>query len=241
LELYFIRHAQSENNAIWSANPYEELRKADPSLTPIGFQQAELVADLLAAPYTRQEMDWDPHNRQGFGLTHLYCGLMERALLTGTIISRKLGLPLVGRLDFHEAGGIYLARVVNGQEEVDILHGHTRDYLDRTFPDLVKPAGIADHGWWRGGMETREEKLLRAKLIVDFLIQAHGGTSDRVGIITHGGIYKSIFRTFFQVAPETLFSVLLNNCSLSRLDVDENGVTLMYQNRVDFLPTELIT
>lgn len=242
MQVYFIRHAQSENNAIWEMEQAsEDLRKSDPGLTEIGYQQARSTAEYLARSHPNPENRWDPQNRYGFGLTHLYCSLMERALLTGKIISEKLQLPLSGKLEMHEVGGIYLAKVVNGEEVIEDLHGHTSAYLSQHYPDLLQPEGISPEGWWRGGLETREEKLNRAHEIVKFLVGTHGGTDDHIGVITHGGIYKSIFRVLFNVAPDTLFSVLLNNCSITRVDFDENGVTLMYENRVDFLPPNLIT
>jgi 2,3-bisphosphoglycerate-dependent phosphoglycerate mutase len=242
MQVYFIRHAQSENNAIWEMeDASEELRKSDPGLTQAGYQQAEITADYLARSGPNPENRWDPQNRTGFGLTHLYCSLMDRALLTGRIIAERLKLPLLGRSELHEVGGIYLARTVNGAEIIEELHGHTSAYLLQHYPELNQPEGIDPKGWWRGGLETREEKLTRAHEIVKFLVGTHGGTDDRIGVITHGGIYKSIFRVLFNVAPDALFTVVLNNCSITRVDFDENGVTLMYENRVDFLPNNLIT
>ena len=242
MQVYFIRHAQSENNAIWEkGDASEDLRKSDPGLTKVGYQQAQITAEYLARSLPNPENRWDPQNRYGFGLTHLYCSLMDRALLTGRIISEKVHLPLMGRLDMHEVGGLYLARTVDGEEVIEELHGHTSAYLSQQFPELMQPEGINPEGWWRGGLETREEKLIRANEIVKFLVGTHGGTDDHIGVVTHGGIYKSIFRVLFNVAPDTLFTVLINNCSITRVDFDENGVTLMYENRVDFLPSNLIT
>ncbi|MCJ7696358.1 MAG: histidine phosphatase family protein [Anaerolineaceae bacterium] len=242
MQVYFIRHAQSENNATWDSNNGTKYRVADPKLTEIGIQQAILTAKFLAETHPKRETYWvDPQNVCGFGITQMYCSLMERAVQTGTIISEKLGVPLEGRLDLHEVGGIYLKELVGEKEQICILHGHNKDYLRRNYENLILPEGIKARGWWRGGMETAEEKVPRAKQVIDFLLQKHGGTDDRISVITHGGAYKQIFRVLFKVAPETPFTVLINNCSITRLDFNENGVTLMYQNRVDFLSPNLIT
>ncbi|HBG59948.1 MAG TPA: histidine phosphatase family protein, partial [Anaerolineaceae bacterium] len=50
MQLYYIRHAQSENNAILERNGYksEEGRHADPQITTMGFEQAKLLAEFLA-------------------------------------------------------------------------------------------------------------------------------------------------------------------------------------------------
>ena len=242
MQVYLIRHAQSENNATWDKNNGAKYRVADPKLTELGISQAKATAEFLTETHPDQETYWvDPQNVCGFGITQMYCSLMERAVQTGTIISQKLGVPLAGRLDLHEVGGIYLKELVDEKEQIRILHGHTREYFVKKYSSLILPEGIEARGWWRGGMETAEEKIQRAEQVIDFLLQKHGGTDDRIGVITHGGAYKQIFRVLFKVAPKTIFTVLLNNCSITRLDFNENGVTLMYQNRVDFLPPGLIT
>lgn len=242
MQVFFIRHAQSENNANFEENGNDELRKSDPALTEIGLQQARITAEYLATSHPEKESRLgDPHNIGGFGLTHIYCSLMERAVQTGHIIAESLGLPLFGKVNLHEIGGIYLKKYVDGNEIIETHHGHPSAYLSSQYPQLVLPEGINPVGWWRGGLESVEEKIPRAQSIVDFLKQTHGGTDDRVGVITHGGIYKSIFRVLFNVAPGTLFTLWINNCSITRLDFGENGVTLMYQNRVSYLPDTLLT
>ena len=48
MQLYFIRHGQSENNALWDrAGPREE-RCPDPELTDLGHEQARRLARFLA-------------------------------------------------------------------------------------------------------------------------------------------------------------------------------------------------
>jgi len=47
MQLYFIRHAQSINNALWQENGHNNGRKADPLITEIGKQQAERVGAFL--------------------------------------------------------------------------------------------------------------------------------------------------------------------------------------------------
>ncbi len=242
MQVYFIRHAQSENNANWELNGNDVLRKSDPALTEIGINQANLVAEILARSYPEREIRWnDPHNRTGFDLTHIYCSLMERAVQTGHIIAERLELPLVGITNMHEIGGVYLKKIIDGNEIIETHHGHSSAYLLNQYPRLVLPEGINSDGWWRGGIEPVEEKVPRAQSIVDFLKEAHGGTDDRVGVIIHGGIYKSIFRVLFNVTPGTIFTVYINNCSITRVDFNENEVILLYQNRVDFLPDPLLT
>jgi broad specificity phosphatase PhoE len=71
MELYFIRHGQSQNNANWDNPDYQE--NPDPALTEIGHEQARLLAEFLKKNQTiTNDNVWNIQNRYGFGLTHLY-------------------------------------------------------------------------------------------------------------------------------------------------------------------------
>jgi 2,3-bisphosphoglycerate-dependent phosphoglycerate mutase len=72
MQLYFIRHAQSSNNALYDQAGGSSRRSEDPELTETGIRQAELVAEFLCRPklaYTNNHRD--PQNLGGFNLTHL--------------------------------------------------------------------------------------------------------------------------------------------------------------------------
>jgi 2,3-bisphosphoglycerate-dependent phosphoglycerate mutase len=106
VELYFIRHGQSQNNAHWSEPGF--LASPDPALTGLGREQAY----LLAVFFSRQceivpHQGWNVQNRHGFGLTHLYTSLMERAVHTAATITRVLGVPFIAWPEIHEEGGVF--------------------------------------------------------------------------------------------------------------------------------------
>jgi len=66
MQLYFIRHGQSMNNAHWQNPSYKE--SPDPALTEAGLEQASLLGDFLEkAQLLSQPEGWNPHNRNGFG------------------------------------------------------------------------------------------------------------------------------------------------------------------------------
>jgi hypothetical protein len=108
MQLYFIRHGQSENNALWMSTGSHIGRSEDPGLTEVGRQQSELLAQFLSQADSTPQQLADFQNVAGFGITHLYTSLMIRAVATGTIIAKALDLPLVAWEDLHEYGGIYL-------------------------------------------------------------------------------------------------------------------------------------
>lgn len=249
MQIYFIRHAQSENNRIYEiSNGSEADRKADPLLTNLGILQAEITGNFLAQKHPDVELKWiDPQNRCGFGLSYIYCSLMERAVHTGTILSEKLGIPLEGVVDLHEVGGIYLKQVKDDKEEVVILHGHNRAYFEVKYPKLIVPTNLDNSGWWPGGIEPKSGRFDRAARVIDFFKERHPGTDEKIGVIMHGGIYRYIFRYLFNIMQheegdlDLPFQVIVNNCSISRIDIEKDNFILLYQNFAHHLPTELIT
>ncbi|HEY9122174.1 MAG TPA: histidine phosphatase family protein, partial [Brevefilum sp.] len=171
LELFFIRHGQSTNNVLMDQDRENYLynREVDPDLTEKGVEQAALAAEFLNRPY--QNNGFDPQNRDGFGLTHLYCSLMIRAVKTGTAISKKIGLPLVAMPEVHETGGMFYAE--RGEEEPILIGqpGPGKSYFKREFPDLILPEDLSEEGWWNREKEPREEYLDRAQSVIDRLIR----------------------------------------------------------------------
>lgn len=242
LQLYFIRHGQSTNNVIMDENNHDEYlfeRKTDPELTPVGIEQARIVADSIAQPFTAQNDD--PQNRSGFGLTHLYCSLMVRAVRTGVEIAQKTNLPLVAWPELHETGGLFDVDIVDGEPVFIGQPGPGRSFFKAQFPQLVIPADLPEDGWYNREKEPRESYLLRAQAIIDRLLAEHGGADHRVGIVMHGGIFARILTAFFNIQAER-FWFLMNNCAISRVDITEKDqVRLIYMNKVDHFPDHLVT
>jgi len=242
LQLYFIRHGQSTNNAWWQESNRESYlggRDADPDLTEKGQEQAKILADHLARPLTTEE--FDSQNRHGFGLTHLYCSLMIRAVKTGQLVAEKTGLDLVAMPDVHETGGMFVGEVEDGEATFTGVPGPGRSYFETYFPNLILPEDLPEDGWWNRAKEAREEYQQRAHRVIQQLLEAHQAQDHRVGIVMHGGIFARIITSLFDVKAEDYW-FLMNNCAITRVDVEEGGhIRLVYMNNVDFLPDELIT
>jgi 2,3-bisphosphoglycerate-dependent phosphoglycerate mutase len=175
----------------------------------------------------------------GFFLTHLYTSLMVRAVATGTIVSEELGLPLVAWEDAHEGGGIYLEKPETG--ECIGQPGKDRAYFETHYPQLVLPEGLGEAGWWNRPFETEEQRPLRARRFWQQLIERHGQTDDRVAVISHGGFYNYLMAAILKMPSSDRVWFVLNNAAITRIDWYDQHVDLVYMNRVDFLPQELIT
>jgi 2,3-bisphosphoglycerate-dependent phosphoglycerate mutase len=239
MELYFIRHGQSENNLMYASTGASNGRSQDPELTETGRRQAESLARFLHHSDTSSIVKQPDHqNIVGFGITHLYTSLMVRAVATGTVIARALNLPLVAWEDLHETGGIYLDDVPTGTHVGQ--PGKDRAYFQANYPQLVLPESLGDAGWWNRPFEEREQRPVRSQRVVRDLLARHGGREDCVAVISHGGFYNVLLRTIFQVEREDCWFGL-NNAAITRIDFNADGVALEYMNRIDFMPKDLVT
>lgn len=247
MQLYFIRHAQSKNNDLWLKTKSGVGRKPDPGLSETGRLQKDYLAAYLAKsnegkPYKTR----DPHNQIGFGISHLYTSLMVRAVETGSAVSKALGIPLVGWVELHEVGG-----VVEGDgedKEYTGLPGNPRSFFEGRYPDLQLADSFGEEGWWNRPFEPEEEKIPRAKRILDRIKDRHAGSDDRVAVITHGAFYNRIMCVLLGIPDETQLWFAIYNTAITRIDFQKDRmdkektvVIVDYMNRVDFLPDDLVT
>lgn len=246
MELYFIRHGQSQNNANWGNPDYKE--NPDPALTDLGMEQACYVAEFLKnAQAITDPQRWNIQNRLGFGLTHIYASLMERAVNTAAPTARALRIPFAAWEEIHESGGIFGR---DGELKLKGLSGKSRDYYEKYFPELDLPDHLDGNGWWNRPFETEEECHARAEKFLSSLIARHGerdGRPDeRVAIFSHGGFFVHlmfvILDTPWRQASNGWKSwFMMNNCGISRIDFHEKEVNIAYLNYTDHLPDDLIT
>lgn len=243
MQLYFIRHTQSANNLLWAQTGSSDFRDEDPDLSSTGRKQARGLVQFLQTPYPAaaalEPTPWDSQNTGGFGLTHLYCSLMIRSVITANIIAQGLDLPLIAWPDIHETGGIYRKDLET--EERTGLPGKNRAYFQAHFPDLILPPSLGNEGWWNRPFEERQERLPRARRFLAELLERHGSGADRVAVVSHGGFYNTFLRALLQIPEEVSGWFALNNGAVTRIDFEDGFFAIQYMNRVDYLPPELIT
>jgi 2,3-bisphosphoglycerate-dependent phosphoglycerate mutase len=247
MRLYIIRHAQSENNALWASSGSSDGRSTDPLLTETGQQQAQRLAAMLARVDPEAKADpWDMADQRGFAITHLYTSLMQRAILTATAVARTLDLPLVAWPDLHEVGGVF----ENGPEEGQRigLPGPGRHFLENAYPHLILPDSLGDGGWWNRPYESRVEARLRARRLADELFQRHGDSENRVALVTHGAFGNYLLSHLLdrpappEDGPDPRYPwLMMSNTGVTCLNYGDGYATLYYSNRLDHLPRGLIT
>jgi 2,3-bisphosphoglycerate-dependent phosphoglycerate mutase len=181
----------------------------------------------------------DTQNVAGFGLTHLYTSLMVRAVATADIIAGVLGLLPVAWVDVHEGGGIYIDDEETGRPIGQA--GNNRAYFETHYPRLVLPESLAEAGWWNRPVEEQEQRPVRARRFLNDLIGRHGGTEDRVAVISHGGFYNDVLAALLDWRLRDGYWFVLNNAAITRIDFTADGIGMVYLNRADFLPRNLIT
>jgi len=241
MQLYFIRHGQSENNLLWAETGSIDGRSDDPELTEAGCLQVEKLAALLSRPGKSPAIpaEYDGQNVTGFQITHLYCSLMLRAVDTATILARALDLSPAAWQDVHEVGGIHW-KEEDGDEPVGQA-GKNRAYFEEHYPHLRLPSSLGEEGWWNRPVEPREERPRRAARFLRELLARHGESGDRVAVVSHGGFYNHLMRAILCLPPEGELWFAINNTAVTRVDFTPDDIVVQGTNRVDHLPPDLIT
>jgi 2,3-bisphosphoglycerate-dependent phosphoglycerate mutase len=165
---------------------------------------------------------------------------MVRAVKTGSIVAKRLHIPLQAWEELHERGGIYL----EDQETRQILRqaGKTRDYFASHYPELVLPDKFPEAGWWNfRPHEPPEASIERARRFLAGLLDKHGDSSDRVAVVSHGGFYNDFLDTLLHHSGLNGAWFSMYNTAVTRIDFHDDIVELVYQNRIDFMPKEWVT
>lgn len=219
MRLFFVRHAQSENNA----RPLEE-RVSDPALTEIGRQQADSIA--------RHVEELQP--------THLLVSPFRRALETAEPIRKALGLPSRVWVELHEHGGCFDGY---NAETLRTRPGMNGRQIREAFPGTATPPEIEERGWWRGDdYETHESADARARTIRQRLLDEHRAGHDRVVLVTHGTFMRFQMRALLGLTldDDDPFGPV-HNTAVCEVFLTADEVILMSWNSAGHLPADLRT
>ena len=196
-QLYLVRHGESANNALPEAQ-----RVSDPSLTPLGKQQA----DLLGERFARMAAD---NEKMDVLLTSAFL----RAIQTVRPIAGNLQMRPEIRTDLYEVGGCYSGHLP-GEKVGDT--GLTRAQLHADFPEYDVPDDIDEHGWYkRKPVETHAQAVQRAAEQAQRLRSEFEGRSVRVLCLIHADFKRLLLQEF--VTDPHYADALLNNTSVTHL------------------------
>lgn len=243
MELYIIRHAQSTNNVSMIYNSSD--RVADPPLTELGFQQAEVVAHYLATSHDIDRwVDQIPDGQEspkGFRFTKLYCSPMLRTLQTALPISRALNLQAELWVDLHEHGGLHLD--YGDERGIVGFPGLARSAIQAQFAGFHLPASITDEGWYNPAQKAEDIGGCMARAVrVANMLRAQAAFSECIALVTHGTFTDTLLKALFNLLPNHSLRFSHYNTAITRLDFQADGlVKLRYLNRVAHLPPDMVS
>ena len=247
MKLFIIRHAESANNRLVSANGYNaymENRVEDPPLTELGELQAERLGEHVADnahPESRQDKQpLQPYS--GYGFTHLYCSPMFRAMQTTEPISRTTGLTPEIWVDIHEHGGIFLGNP-RTSENLRTMPGMTRAQIEMRFPGYVIPDAITERGWYHREYEDMPACYARATRVSRRLRnraqESQSGDEEAIAMVAHGTFIDSLLKAFLNQLPDSQLFYQHYNTAITRIDFMEDGTLILrYLNRTQHLSPE---
>lgn len=239
MQIYFIRHAQSENNHLFDLNGNSKGRNEDPDLTSVGKKQAKLLLDYFLSHQNNGNNLKDDLNRSGFSFTHLYTSPMTRAIKTGWNVALKLDLPLKVIMDLHEGGGIFLE---NEEKQLIGLPGKPKSYFLKNFPGLILDQDMDENGWWNRPFEPYENRKPRAKKVIQYLLENHH-ENDHIALFSHAGFFNYFLSALLNYDESEFIRFNINNASISRIDIEKSSFIsrILYINHISFLPNTMIT
>jgi broad specificity phosphatase PhoE len=245
MKLFLIRHAQSANNALAEAAPMAEYlaqRSPEPTITELGFRQAQLTADHLASLAWPEDAGATRANdSHGYGFTKLFVSPMLRTLQTALPISKALDLQPEVWVDIHEHGGIFHGDPALGN--IENFPGLTRQAILEQFAGYTVPDTVSDQGWWWGGYEEMEGCYERAAKVAamlrSWIPEQH---EERIALVSHGTFLDALIKALLGHDFATELYYTHYNTAISRIDFTPKGFTLVrYLNRTEHLTPELIT
>lgn len=240
MQLFFIRHGQSENNALWARDGSAEKRVPDPHITETGRRQLQETARFLDFCLTSDlSAGVDPSCGLETGHVVLFCSLMTRAVESATILSERLNLPIYAQLDIHENGGIYRDDMQTGGRIGE--SGLSKKDFEQRYPHVQLPSGMNHDGWWNRPFEEREVRRDRAAAVLTRLIENHAATTDTLIMVSHAGFYNYFLREVLGMPNDTKVWFELFNGAVTLLNFDREDVSIFYHNRYDFMPLDIVT
>jgi 2,3-bisphosphoglycerate-dependent phosphoglycerate mutase len=213
MELYLIRHAQSQNNE----RPQEQ-RVEDPALTELGHVQAARLGRWI----------------RSLRLTRLVTSPFLRTLQTAEHLARSTDLVPDVWIDLHELGGC-----VSGSAPEVMLGrpGLTGREIATQFPTFRIVDPIDGQGWWQSKpYESSEQAAQRARMLLERTRTQFAGSQERVAYVTHGD-FKRIFLELFHVEP---LGVPFNS-SVTKVLLAADSIHLQAYNLVEHLPAHWLS
>ena len=115
--------------------------------------------------------------------------------------------------------------------DVGIFQDHLRSELDRLFPEEIARWRNEELDFAGPGGESRRALMQRGRAALEAIAT---GKHERVIVVSHGAILAAAFKSLLEI-PAERYPFLLENASLSRLELDTGRVRLHTLNEIGHL------
>jgi len=220
MQLYLIRHAESENNA---RMPHQ--RTEDPPLTAVGRLQAQHLSTWIKT----------------LKIDTLICSPVRRSIETTRYITAVTGLHVQVWADVFEEGGIYRGYGPEaiaggpGLADADII-GHFHEHAGSTLDP-----SIGEDGWWNRDRESADEAVVRATAVSKRLIETFGDSGQTVVAVTHADFKRKLLTQMLGQYVDASSLGMLRNTGITKVSFAGERWQLDWFNSVTHLPAKLIT
>ena len=208
MEIYLVRHGQSEANA--GLTTY-----LDSPLTDLGREQALETANALTTA----------------GITHAYVSPLVRTLQTIEPICERLDIKATAFPSVCE----YFS---DKHPDFLTFKGLSPSEIVERFPFVTISAEFScDLPWWPQGFETRQSAYQRAVRVRDNLLRRYGATAEKILIVTHADPLGHLIEAFTHVDPNPEYPPWSDNCAITHLRIDDVDApaTVLTQNDTSHL------
>jgi len=227
MQLYLIRHAESENNA----RPGYQ-RVEDPPITAVGRLQAQYLAT-----WTRT-MKIDARITSPFLRTlQTTRAIIDAADADAVIVPVSIG-PVAIWHNVFERGGCYRGYLDDQREGGQ---GLGRSAILKHMPGAIVDDTISEAGWWGRDRETDAETLQRASDVITRLVETFGGSGKHVVAVIHAEFKRHLLAQMLHGLADAKQFGPLRNTGITKIDFDGTRWRLDWLNSVSHLPVRLVT
>ena len=220
MQLYLIRHAESENNA---KPPH--LRTEDPPITAVGRLQAKHLANWTKT----------------LKIDTLICSPVRRSLQTTRFITEVTGYHAHVWADVFEEGGIYRGYGPDaiqggpGLSRSDVI-AHLGELENCTLDEL-----ITESGWWSRDRETPDQAATRAATVTKRFLDTFKRRDITVAAVIHADFKRKLLAHMLVGTIDVTRLGALRNTGVTKINYDGSRWNLDWFNSVTHLPARLIT
>ncbi|MCG7323546.1 histidine phosphatase family protein [Arsenicicoccus bolidensis] len=225
MDLFVIRHGQSENNKLYAETGSRAGRTPDSELSELGHEQARRLAEAVS------------QDRSHLDVEVLYTALTHRCLQTVAPLADALGLEPIGRTDLGEVGGLYAAHPATNVRRP--YPGLSTQEMHDIAPSLTLPDDVEQGSEWDGGFEEEHAEAQRRAATVLADLASHHGDRATIGILTHQHFGQLLIGAAAGIG-EAGRRFELSNSSVTALRHEDGEWRVLWVNRVRHLDSDQI-